>query len=551
MSNSRNFVVLALCFAFAFTFTACNKGDNENIDPVSLIGGDGIFSIPFDTQGEVFVMMWAGSGEFLRDIGRRDISPEDIRASSDAGVIAVAKEFNKHFPNITINFYGRTGGDSSDGISWDQYRENVRMEHGSYPDVFAVSKLVSDVMRGIAADLSIFSDDPMYQAMNPTIMDLMTIDERLFGLPQYMIPWGIFVNRGLADRENIDIPPINWNINQFFQFANNSRANDFYGGMQTLWVIADSGTEDMSRLLANRGANGQPFVRINSEATRNILGMLPQMNPHGVWRQNSEGNISSEFMDEGGWWGPRFFVRNMLLTHDSDPWHFLDLANPEWNGNVLTDWDIYPRPSTNYVGNHVGIVLDPMAIRNYAMDDGNPVLSPSEYEQLTVSWEFAKFFAGDTRAWEARANQMYQAGDTMRSALNASFPFVTGQAFHDQMDIWFTAQGREALADPNRFPGFHRVIEIFLDGEFAAYSDKTIPSNYTFEGESRAILIEWNNKWSADYVGAGDGEPHWLDELFARLPGWEVEFNKRFESAFAELSEAVERLYPPQQRGGQ
>ena len=552
MNNSkilRSIGLIIVLGLFALSLAACRR-EEEPVDPVALIGGDGIFAIPFDTVAELTVFMWSGSGEFLRDVGRREIAAEDIHGQNDANIISVARAFNRHFPNIIINVYARSGGPNADGIPWTLYRENIRLEHGQFPDIFAIYKLDTDVMMGMVADLSIFQDDPMYQAFNPAIMDMLRIDDRLFGLPAYLLPWGIYVNRSLADRENIDIPPINWTIDQFFQFANNSRPNDFYGGMSTLWVIADSGTPDFHWQLANRGPN-DPFVRINSQATRNILAMLPAMNDHAIWPQNALGNIDGEFMGDGWWWGARFFALNRLLTLEGDPWMMGDMAHgpDHWLGNVVADWDIFPRPATNYIGNHVGIVLDPMGIRNFAMDDGNPVLSPSEYADLAVAWEFLKFKVGDTRAWEERSRQQFNDGDTWGAAANDSFPVVTGQAFYDQMELWFTGH-RSVFQDANRFPGFHRVMELLLAGEFARFSDKSTPWFYEFEGTQRRILEEWIRKYAAENAGASDLDPHWIDELFARLPDWEVQFNQRFEQAFADLAEAVARFYPIQQRGG-
>ena len=57
-----------------------------------------------------------------------------------------------------------------------------------------------------------------------------------------------------------------------------------------------------------------------------------------------------------------------------------DAANADplhWGAIQSDDWDIYPRPSTDYVDNTVGVVLDPLAIHNYALDDQNPETSRS------------------------------------------------------------------------------------------------------------------------------------------------------------------------------
>ena len=551
MNNSRILRSIGLIIVlgiFALSLTAC-RNDDAGAGPGAIVVGAEGFTIPLDTVGEITVMTWSGSSTFLRDIGRRDFAPEDIAGQQDGAMIATARAFNRYFPNVVINVYARDG--DHEGAMWDMHRENVRLEHGQFPDVFWVFNLINDVQRGMVADLTIFNDDPMYQLINPAAMDMGRIGGRTFALPSYMLPWAIFVNRDLAERENIDMPPINWTLDQYIQFVMNSRPNDFYGAMATLWVMRNSGLPGVDWQLANR-SDGDPWVMVNTEATRNIISMLPQINTHAVWPQNALGNIDYEFMSENGWWGMRFFANGRLLALPYDPWFLGAMAQAtvdpgHWLNIGDLDWDVFPRPSTPYVGNHVGVVYDPVSIRNFAMDDGDPNLSPEEYEQLALAWEFMRFKVGDTRAWAERANQRYGTG--LAFAVSDSLPVVTGQAFDDQMDLWF-ASGREVLRDANRFPGLHRVFELFEDGQFPAFSYKTVPWHFEFEGAPRTILLEWTNMWDAQFAGARDLDPHWLDELFARLPEWDVLFNERFDNEWNTMVEAMNRFYPEQVRGG-
>ena len=527
------------------SLTACRGGSNDT-SPDDLVAVNDYYALPRDTSGELTVMMWAGSGVFIRDVGRIDIASEDITGSNDAKVISVAREFNKIYPNIIINV------NTTDADNWALQRENFRLENGSYPDLFGVQGLIGDIERGVVADISIFADDPRYQILNPSIMELMNIGERQFGVPSYIIPSGVFVNRQLAERENIDIPSPNWTIEQMIAFMSNSRANDFYGGMGAPWFIMETGTRDIFWQLAERGIN-DPFVRLNSQPIRELLNLMQPVNDHMIWSQNARNNISNEFMEDGWWWGPRFFVRNQLLTLDEEPWMVGDMAHPEpethWFEMIVDDWDIYPKPSTNYVSNHVNIVFNPLGIRNYAMDDSDPNLSTEEYERLAIAWEFAAFKTVDTKSWKAQHDLLWNSGGGLVSAANTSFPFVTGQAFYDQME--YSMFGANAiLSDPVRMPGFQQVIELFLNGQFPSFSHEVYPWHYEFEGSSREIMYEWINKWDASVTGASDLEPHWLDELYARLPEWDIEINKRFENAMNALYLVIDRNYPEQVLGG-
>lgn len=412
-----------------------------------------------DKVGEVNVFMWYGRGTFLRDVGRVYIPAHELMGQNEAAVAASARAFNQLYPNIVINVYARSGGPDAYDIPWAQYRENFRMEFGHFPCIFATMNIIEDINLGVAADLTIFQDDPMFQAFNPEIMAMMNVGGRQFGIPQYLIPWGVFVNRSLAEAQNIDVPSPQWTIEEYMRFISHSSPNEFYGAMSPPWMFVDSGTQDYFYLMANRGPN-DPFVRLNSQPMRNLLAMMPSAIPHSVWPQNSMGNVAAEFMDDNWWWGFRFFQAGRLLALEGDPWMMGDLAHPDpehWGAAMMSDWDIFPRPATNYQPNHVGMVLDPFAIYNFAMLDGNPELSEYEYHRLAVAWEFLKFMVGDTRAWEARSTQMFNDGDTLGFASNDSFPVVTGQAFYDQMELWYIG-GRERFRDPVRMPGFQYVL---------------------------------------------------------------------------------------------
>ena len=94
-----------------------------------------------------------------------------------------------------------------------------------------------------------------------------------------------------------------------------------------------------------------------------------------------------EFVNaNGGGWDYTWFKNGSLLTLEADPWMMGDCATPDTDWElkcVSSDWDIYPRPSTDYVDNTIGIVLDPMAVYNSCLDDNN--LACSEEELLAGS----------------------------------------------------------------------------------------------------------------------------------------------------------------------
>jgi len=552
----KKYLLLSLlALALIFAFAACNRDDDDTSSgqgatptPQDIQEEDvfAAYRLPYDTEGEITLFMWSGSGTFIRDIGRNYIPAEELMARQDAQVHAAAQVFNQIFPNIQINLYARESGPNDDGITWNQYRDNFQMEHGFFPCIFTIDNLADDVARGMVADLSIFEDDPRVQTFNNALLDLGRINGRLFALPQYLLPWGIFVNYDLAEAQNIDVPSPQWTLAEYVRFTGHSSHAEFYGAMSPLWVMADSGTRDFHYMLANRGA-GDPFVNVNSEATRNILAQVAVGHEHQVWPNS--GDIY-EFMGENWWWSHRFFRNGRLLTNSGDPWMMGALAAPGTDGTaVMNGWDIFPRPATPYMPNHVGVVFDPISVRNFAMDDGNPVLNEEEYLRTAIAFEFVQFMTADTRSWEARANQQFNTGDGMTFALHDSFPMVTGSAFDEQMAILFRGD-RSRFADANLMPGFQYVIHLWESGQIVNFSDKVVPWRHEVEGSTRPIMYEWGRKYHIDIAGAWDSEPHWIDNVLSRLPDWDRAFNERFAEGWAVLDNAIAQFYPEQVRGG-
>ncbi|MBN1624404.1 MAG: extracellular solute-binding protein, partial [Clostridia bacterium] len=150
-------------------------------------------------EGDLTIMMWSGDGTYMEDIGHKDLAPEELGGFNQAAAYAVAKEFNKLYPNVKINIFAKTDGPDDAVGNWAQHKENFRAEYGKYPDLFAETDIPGMIQKGLIADLSLFSDDPLYKTLNTGIMDLMKFGDVQAALPQYLLPWGVYVNKSLAE----------------------------------------------------------------------------------------------------------------------------------------------------------------------------------------------------------------------------------------------------------------------------------------------------------------------------------------------------------------
>lgn len=533
----RKYLVLLLVIAVAITIVGC---------------GDKYEALDTDVTGEVSIMLWSGDGQFYDDIGNKTYTPEELTGQNQATVYAVAKAFNEIYPNVKVNVYAKQDGPNDGGVSWTQERENFKTNYGHYPSIWASTDLVGDTTAGLVADLSIFANDPLYKSFNPAIMQMMNYYGVQAGLPQFLQPWGVFVNKELADQNNIDVPDPDWTIEEYTDFVESADMTNFWGAMDTPFSFLFTGTTTLAQQLSTYPGTGD-HINLNSNEVKALVPYIAEWADSSIWGLQAAGQVPQQVMDDNWWWGFKFFIENKILTLDGDPWMMGDAANPtegHWGAAKSNDWDIYPRPSTPYQPNTVGVVLDPLSVYNYAMEDGNPEMTEAEEMKLKVAYTFASFWIGDTRAWEARAAQEFMDGTALKSAMNDSLPLVTGDAFDEQMEIWYSTPIHARFADTAKMPGWQEVLRIWEAGQVWDVSDKAYPWNYDNEGTPTPILYEWQNIYNPAVV-TGDPaatspmrhEAGWTAAVLAKLAQWNTDINARYVVVEADLRQGLKDFY--------
>ncbi len=527
-----------------------NAGTDDTQAPVEEVKEPLYKSLDPNTVGDISIMVWSGDSVYYEDLGHKELAPEEITTQNVAAVYAMAKEFNKLYPNVKINLWAKLDDPNGNDTSWYQEMENFKAEHGKYPDVYAATDLAGDVSRGLVADLSVFADDVLYQSFNKSVMQTMAYYGFQAGLPQFVQPWGVYVNKALAEENNIEVPEADWDIDEYTEFVSSADGSDgFWGAMNAPISFIATGTNTVNAQMSSYAGNGDR-VNVASDEVRELLSYIPTWAETAIFPQNGLGNVPTEIMDDGWWWGYRFFCRNYCLTYDGDPWMMNTAAldrNEDGtypvNAVESSDWDIYPRPSTDYKGNTVGICVDPMAIHNYAMDDGDPAWSDAEKAQLTLAYAFGSFWCGATESMQARADQQYSNNGTLISCLNDSFPLVTGDAFDEQMDIWYSVDVHKRYGDAEKMPGFHYVLELWEDSQFWDISDKCYPYYVMVDGTQTQCLYEWNSITEEAVAGVGSTNASWLDNVKAKLSDWNTTINGRFVEAEKAIKDGLKNYY--------
>ena len=502
-----------------------------------------------NTEGSIDIMVWSGDSTYYEDIGAKEWAPEDMTSQNVAAVHALAKQFKQLYPKVKVNLWAKTDDPHGNGTSWYQEMENFKAQHGKHPDIYASTDLAGDVSLGLVADLTPFKDDPLYQSFNPSIMALMNYYGFQAGLPQFLQPWGVYVNKELAENNNIDVPEPDWTIDDYTAFVNSADNKTFWGAMDTPLSFIATGTTAINYRLNKYDGEGD-YVDLASDEVAKTLAYVPEWAKSSVWAQFGLGNVPQEIMDDGWWWGFRFFCRNYILTLDGDPWMIGAASGGKnedgtWKVNAVEsgDWDIYPRPATEFRGNTMGIVIDPMAIHNYAMDDNDPAWSEEEINKLKLAYAFGSFWCGATEGMKARAEMIYSDNGAPRSALNDSLPLVTGPAFDEQMAVWGSTKEHARYLDKDLMPGFQYVLELWEKGEMWDISDKTYLYHIIEDGTRVNNLREWLSATNAEALGVGTTDANWLDTVKAKLGDWNEAINARFVKAEGKLKEGLMKYY--------
>lgn len=491
-------------------------------------------------------MCWSGDSVYHEDIGHQELAPEDLTTQNYAMLYAMAKKFNEMYPNLKINLYAKADDPNGNDTTWDQELENFKAEHGKYPDIYASTMLSDDTAKGMVADLSVYADDPLYQSFNTSLMEKMNYYGFQAGLPQFMQPWGVYVNKELAEDNNIDVPGYDWTIDDYTDFVTSADNTNFWGliyGNAT--QLIQTGTDTVIKAM-----NDGTEINMASDQVMKLLDYIPRWSEYEIFTKNGQGAVDQAVTDDGWWWGYRFFCRNYCLTYTGDPWMMNTAAMGQnedgtWPTNAVEsgDWDIYPRPATEYRGNTVGICIDPMAIHNYAMDDGDPAWSDAEKAQMDLAYAFGSYWCGATEAMQARADQQWSNAGVLQSCLNDSFPLVTGDAFDEQMKIWYSTPTHARYGDAEKMPGFQYVVQLWEEGQIWDVSDKCYPWYVYEDGTRKECIYEWLNLTNEEVVGVPVTNASWLDTVKANLPEWNKKMNDRLTEAQNSLKDGLKTYY--------
>ena len=539
-------LVLAMVLGVSMiAFTGCGGGSDA--DPAAESG-----LVDSDVKGSIDVMTWGGDSKYYEDIGGQDISPSKLTSGTLAQYYAVAKAFKEHYPNVKINVWAKSGDPNQPGTpSWSQEMENFKADHGKYPDIWGVTDLCADIEKGLVADLSVYKDEDSYKAYNKGLMDNMNYYGMQAALPSYSIPWGIWINKALATKNNIDVPSEDWTIDEFTDFISQ-------GDGKTFWGIKHAATDpaghdghgpldivNMGVDTINEQIKKENSIDLDNDQVKSMLKYLTKIAAASIDTAMGKEELSADIAKENKGYSWSFFCNNRTLVNCEDPWYLTAGADESAKDSGVyinsSDWDFYPFPSTEYKENSIRLVVDPIALHNYAADDNNKEWSKAEKKKLDLTYTFATYMTASTEAKQAIFDQAWtENGAKKNSAANDSFPVVTGDAYDAQMDIWNSHPAHKVYKDKK---GFQKVVKLFKEGKSWDYIDKCWTKTVKENGEDKDTLFEWRNCNSEDVAGAWMTDKNWGDQVKSKLADWTETINKRIDKAQTAFKDALKEYY--------
>ena len=537
---------MLVILTMTLVFTGCEKsGGNAKEGNAEELGIT--TNLDKNVTGEVSIMVWSGDGEYYEDIGNpkskagaKLSDPKNVKANNVAQVYAVATKFHEVYPNIKINLWSKIGDpEQHNTASWEQEMENFKAKYNKYPDIWSSTDVTNDMKKALVADLSVYKDDETYKKYNKSLMDNINYYGFQGGLPSYTIPGGIWVNKALAEDHNINVPSPDWDINEFTRFVSKADGKSFWAAKGTPIEILEIGTNSINKKIVEENK-----VELDSREVKDLLSYMPKWAAKSIDVADGAGKLTKDIVLESNAYSWNYFTNNRTLVNFEDPWYLTAGADEDAKDSPSyiksNDWDYYPYPSTKYNDNTIKVIMDPICIHNYAVDDKNPEWSKEEKLKRDISYTFATFWTANTVAKKAIYEQKWSENGQLKSAANDSFPVVSGKDAEEQLKLWNDLPAHKVYKDKE---GFQEVLKIWNEGRYWDVIDKCWTSTIKEKGETKDTLFEWLNCGQENVAGAWFTDKNWADNVKGRLSGWNESINKRIETAQTQLKDALKEYY--------
>lgn len=159
------------------------------------------------------------------------------------------EEFNKIYPNITVNQASFPNGDLTTFLT-------TQAASGTLPDMaYGWDNITFPISQGWVVPIDEYlATDPEYQYLDPVIMESYKYNGKTYAVPMGLQFSAILVNLDLIDQSNLDKPSYEWTIEEFKDLCIKA-TTDKTSGINHLWDFDDVMNAMYSKDLVQRGYN--------------------------------------------------------------------------------------------------------------------------------------------------------------------------------------------------------------------------------------------------------------------------------------------------------
>jgi len=445
--KSSKFAVVFLVFALIFTIVAGCSGKNEPS------GGD-----KKDTTAETGKEESKDTQEQPKEEDKSAEKPawqtekitlkfaswEDKTMESE-----LMKAFMEKYPNITVV------KDESINWPWTDALTNAASA-GNLPDVFWLENVPVGVENDWLLDLAPYWDaDPETKMIYPNIAKTSVYNGKRLASPTFQFIMGVFLNKTLFQKANIELPPYNWTIDQMIELAKKiSNPKDHIYGLGGAWgnlAFNEHWPMANDETIGYNTFDGEKFHFTNPDWIEGYNKKI-EMRKLKVEEKMTGEEKKKVFGDENAWPTQK---GNVAMAIDGS-WNINGLIN-EMKKNGTADVEFYPYPGGK-AGQHMPVILDYIGVS-------------STTEHPEAAYELMKFMTWGKDGWLKRLELNKANNITIDK-----FPVSDNPDIWTQLEGMLSTEGVKAAVKlfPKAVPDFNKTLPGWRDFNVWANDEQKI-----------------------------------------------------------------------------
>ncbi len=501
-----------------------------------------------------------GADGIIRDIGSNKIITSDLDDGNKQKYHAVAKEFNKIYPNIKVNLIFNSI-DAYDNMIIDYQSSH----DGHLPHIMHLPYTVQEgLARGWAADLKKYDYLKLYNAIDKDVFDFYTFGDFVAGVPFYIYPTGIFVNKTLLKNSYIETDNLldNWTFEEMVNIL--SRVHNPSKSIGGTAVLSNDMIDIISGTINETLLNDR-YIDLNTSEIEWLIEKEAEMAQYSVYDYKNNG-IYSSFPEIKTWSYNTNFINDELYSMEMTRSYCAMLYSQMIeNLGKVGNFDFMPFPKVNEDGDfRIGMIAEGLVVGNQCQLDakGKEMCTKKDKAAEEAAAVFAFFMAADTRAVKSIATTKWVYQGEEIAGNYESLPVArkdlvlpTNEGKTETFDVEnFVDENLEnndyqlqlsyyknLLSSFAEEEGFQEVLRIFEEDMDNVYAYNTIPRNIPTEtGGTKDILQNWNSRYR-DHGSITSIT--WIERVKSYLSDWTTEVNENVDTAWSLLQENVDEYY--------